>query len=355
MVKINKQVKLTFLYLLIGLAIFIFGHFPEMVETYYSQTVYPLISVVQRIISSIFPFAIGDFLYALIIALALWELLNFSSEIKKIKQVYLGFGLKVINFVLLIYISFKLLWGLNYARPAIHTQLEISNAPYQKEDLLKLSVHLLKKLNTLDKSLHPSKHQYTLTELTDRSTVSYQELARNQPFFKYNHESVKRVNSAWFISKFGIEGYYNPLSGEANINTSLPTFVLPFVVCHEIAHQIGVAKEDEANLVGYLAAVNSVDKRFQYSAYYNMFRYVLFEIRMKYPKDYNTLIEKVPTSIKNKFKIEQEFWATYNGSMSVYMSHTFDKILKLNDQEKGIDSYQDIVLWLYNYHKTELK
>src|SRR5690606_2945838 len=114
------------------------------------------------------------------------------------------------------------------------------------------------------------------------------------------------------------------LSGEANINTRLPAFVLPFVTCHEIAHQLGVAKEDEANLVGYLAAIHSNNATFQYSGYYNMFRYVLFEIRMKYPEDYNEIIAKIPQPIMDDFKMEREFWAKYNGAMSVYMSKTFD-------------------------------
>ena len=57
---------------------------------------------------------------------------------------------------------------------------------------------------------------------------------------------------------------------------------------------------------------------------------------------------------KLDFKIENEFWAKYNGDMSSYMNLTFDKFLKFNNQESGIESYQNIVVWLWNIHKDEL-
>ncbi|WAC40661.1 DUF3810 domain-containing protein [Pedobacter sp. SL55] len=348
------QKKLTFTYISLAALIFIFGYFPQAVENYYSRGFYLITSFLQRYISSIFPFAIGDFLYALFVIYILKNIIFFISRQKKTKKDYTSFGLKSINFVLIIYISFKLLWGLNYARPRINEQLQISNQPYQKEQLLRLSSFFLQKLSSLSQSADSIHFNYTTNELEDIAATAYNQLAEKQPFFRYKYMSVKPVTSAWLVSKTGIEGYYNPLSGEANINQRLPNFVLPFVTCHEIAHQIGVAKEDEANLVGYLTAIQSKNKQFQYSAYYNMLRYVLFEIRMKYPEDYNIIIEKIPESILDNFKKEREFWAKYNGAMSVYMGKTFDKILKLNNQRKGIKSYQDIVLWLVNYHKREL-
>ena len=276
----------------------VFSLFPEAVETYYSQRFYPLVSAVQRCTSSFFPFALGDLLYALLIIYVLKKIVVFISKQQKTKNDYLFFGLKSLNLILLVYISFKLLWALNYARPRINQQLNISAKPYQKEQLLRLNTFLLEQLNVLNKSIDTAQFNLSPKELEDLATAAYNQLAETQPFFRYKYSAVKPVSSAWLVSKMGIEGYYNPLSGEANINHRLPGFTLPFVTCHEIAHQLGVAKEDEANLVGYLAAIHSKNVAFQYSAYYNMLRYVLFEIRIKYPEDYNTIIAtKIPKPI----------------------------------------------------------
>ncbi|MGY0038156.1 DUF3810 family protein [Pedobacter sp. NJ-S-72] len=52
--------------------------------------------------------------------------------------------------------------------------------------------------------------------------------------------------------------------------------------------------------------------------------------------------------------MEQEFWKKYNSEMSGYLGAAFDKFLKINNQSKGTDSYQDIVLWVFNLHKKDL-
>lgn len=350
----SKKLTPTLIYIGLAVLIFAFGFFPEAVETYYSKLLYPVISTVQRSISSQLPFAIGDLLYALLILYAVKRTVIFLSKDGKTKQDYGAFALKCFHFCLIIYISFKLLWGLNYARPRINEQLQISDNAYQKEQLLKLSNFLLKKLEVLNKEIDTLQFNYSTEELSDFAATAYNQLAEKQAFFSYDYTAAKPVISPWLVSKMGIEGYYNPLSGEANINQQLPKFILPFVTCHEIAHQLGVAKEDEANLVGYLASIHSKEVNFQYSGYYNMLRYVLFEIRLKYPENYNEIIEKIPQSVLDNFKTEREFWAKYNGAMSNYMGKTFDKILKLNNQRKGIKSYQDIVLWLVNYHNSEV-
>jgi len=351
---LQKKTKLLVVLLVVSVAIFSFGFFPNTVETYYSNQFYPVVSTIPRGISSFLPFAVGDFLYLILILVAIKSIVFFSSKQRKIKADYANFVLKCVNFLLLIYISFKLLWGLNYSRPRINEQLQISNEPYQKEQLINLSSFFIKKLSALNKSIDTSQFEYDPEELAGIATDTYNRLAEQQPFFTYKYPSVKPVNNSWLVSKMGIEGYYNPLSGEANINQKLPVFVLPFVTCHEIAHQLGVAKEDEANLVGYIVASNTDNAEFKFSAYYNMLRYVLVEIRLKYPEDYNNIVAKIPASLMEKFNAEKEFWAKYNGAMSVYMSKTFDQILKLNNQQKGIKSYQDIVLWLVNYHKKDL-
>lgn len=356
----DKAGKISFrkfaILLFVACLTFLLGLNEVWVENWFSNGLYPLISILQRFISSFFPFAIGDFLYVALIAFIGWKTFSFFRKRPFNKNLWKILTVSLLNLGLGLYIAFKLLWGLNYSRPQIHTQLHIGDQYYNEQQLLKLADFFLNKIDSLQKQLNlqTNKPVYTKTLLFNKTKEAYDKLAEQQRFFKYKVPAIKPAISGWLTSKMGIEGYYNPLSGEANVNMLIPNFVLPYVTCHEVAHQIGVAKEDEANLVGYLTSVHSNDVYFQYSGYYNMFRSILFEIRLKYPSQYLTYREKLPQELLAKFKIERDFWTRYNGQMSAYMSKTFDQLLKLNNQRKGIDSYQDIVLWLYNYHKHEL-
>ena len=77
----------------------------------------------------------------------------------------------------------------------------------------------------------------------------------------------------WLGNYSGFTGYYNPFTGESQVNSTVPVFTIPYTACHEVAHQLGYAKEMEANFAGYLAASTSDDNFFRYSVYLDLFRY----------------------------------------------------------------------------------
>jgi hypothetical protein len=344
--------------ILIGITalLLVFGFFPDLVLYIYSNGIYVIISSVLRWISSFLPFAIGDILYGFLIIYALVKIFLFLKQVKQkrlTKEQRFRVPLHLFNTILILYISFKLLWGLNYSRPSISKQLNISDEKYTVKELVLLGNFFINRLNELQPKIDP-KLSYTISALKAQSIAEYLKMEQKNSFFTYHQPSVKPVLSNWMISKIGIEGYYNPLSGEANVNMALPAWVLPFVSCHEISHQLGVAREDEANLVAYLVGINSTDINFQYSVNYNMLRYILFEIRFKSPDDYLKMRDQLDPGILENFKAENQFWRKNNGHMSNYMGIAFDKFLKLNNQKRGIKSYQNIVIWLYNYHKTQL-
>lgn len=339
----------------IAILIFLFGLFPALVNKYYSIGIYPYISSLLRFISSIFPFAIGDIVYALLIGFVLYKIIIFFKKRNALKRAHrIIVPLQILNFFLILYIVFKIAWGLNYSRPSVSEALGIGNEKYSVKELVLLGDYFVKK--TSDLKLKQTKiPAYSIDALEINSAKAYDLMERKNSLFGYSNPCLKAVLNPWMISKAGIEGYYAPLTGEANMNMNLPDFVKPYVSCHEIAHQLGISYEDEANLLGYLTASNSPDVNYQYSANYEMLRYILFEIRMKSPDDYLQLHDQLSPAVLADFKIEKEFWRKYNGQMFGYMDATFDRFLKLNNQKKGIDSYQDIVIWLWNIHKIELK
>jgi len=338
----------------LAILIFLLGFFPNLVQKYYSTGIYPYISSSLRFISSVFSFAIGDIVYAVLIGFVLYKIIRFYKRRKLLKRKdRIIVPLQVLNFFLILYIIFKIVWGLNYSRPSVSEKLGIGNEKYSVKELVLLGNYFVKKTNDL-KLKQTKIPAYSVKDLEINSTTAYGLMAKKHPLFRYSNPCLKSVLSPWIISKAGIEGYYAPLTGEANMNINLPDFIKPYVSCHEIAHQLGIAYEDEANLLGYLTASNSADLNYQYSANYEMLRYILFEIGIKSPEDYKILHDELSPGVLADFKTEKEFWRKYNGQMFAYMDVAFDSFLKLNNQKKGIDSYQDIVIWLWNIHKLEI-
>lgn len=83
------------------------------------------------------------------------------------------------------------------------------------------------------------------------------------------------------MSFTGILGYYNPFSAEAQYNKNLPSTQLPFTLAHESAHQMGFAREQEANFIGYLLGKNSKNSELRYSTNYYVLKSLLKNIEKK--------------------------------------------------------------------------
>lgn len=350
----KPSVKRFSILLLITILVFWFGMNSNRVEYFYSEGFYSVSSIVQRAISGFIPSPIGDFLYIVLVFFILRSIYLFYDKLKgrRLKKTdRVVIPLQALSFLLLLYLVFKILWGLNYSRVPIARQLGIRNEKYTTPELVLLGKYFITEVNKLQ---NIKRADYNINELKTNAKAAYDKLAKTQAFFKYTSPSVKPVLNSWIITRLGTEGYYNPVSGEANLNMRLPTINLPFVTCHEIAHQLGVAREDEANLVGYLVAIHSDDPTFRYSAAYAMLKSILFEIRIKSPEAFDQLFKTLnPVTLKD-LETDKKFWQAYSGNMSMYFGVIFDRFLKLNDQAKGTDSYQDIVIWLYNIHKKEL-
>ncbi|WEK18352.1 MAG: DUF3810 domain-containing protein [Candidatus Pedobacter colombiensis] len=348
------KLKQFILLLILSAMVYAFGFKYQWVEHLYAQGTYPVTSVIQRYISSFLPFALGDFLYLLLILYVIRSLYLFYKKLaqNRLKKIdWRNITLQALNFLMILYLVFKILWGLNYSRLPIARQLDISDEKYTTPQLVSLGEYFINRLNSLQQI---KKESYNIQQLREKAKEAYNGMQQKNAFFTYKSQAVKPVLNSWIITKIGIEGYYSPLSGEANVNMCLPGTSLPFVTCHEIAHQLGVAREDEANLVGYLVASNSKEPYFRYSATYEMLKNILFEIRIKSPEDYERLYTTINPITINDLKADRNFWQKYNSDMFAYMDVAFDRFLKLNNQPKGTESYQDIVLWLYNIHKKEL-
>ena len=105
----------------------------------------------------------------------------------------------------------------------------------------------------------------------------------------------------------GYSGYLNPFTNEAQINSLLPDFQLPFVMCHEVAHQLGYAAENEANFIGYMTAIANPDDYFKYSGYSSGLKYCLRELGRRAPEKFDTLYKKINKGIIKNYMASQKF------------------------------------------------
>jgi hypothetical protein len=350
-----KSIVASIIPVFLAVVVFVFSYFHSFIEKYYSSKVYIQISELQRIVTSIVPFSLGDICYAALILIIFLQVVKFVVLVIKRQLSLQIFGkslLKCIKFLLWVYIIFNLFWGLNYARLGIEYQLDLSNNKYSTQELHDITCEILDKLNDSRLALGDSNYQYPSNIIIYHQAFdAYQTTKNSFQFLDYKHFSVKPSLLSTMVSYAGYSGYYNPFSGEAQLNTDLPKFITPFVTCHEMAHQLGYASESEANFVGFLTATHSNSPSFVYSAYFDMFMSANGEL---FEQDFYGAylnLKQLNSLVKRDRKTYRDYVLGKQNNMQPVMSKIYDQYLKANQQKSGIKSYNEVIDWLIAYKK----
>ncbi|MGI8951586.1 MAG: DUF3810 domain-containing protein [Chitinophagaceae bacterium] len=356
-----KRNKLARLFISIGIlfliavVIKIISFFSAWIEANYSTNFYPKIGFFLRSITGWIPFSIGDIFYGLIAIWLIIKLIKFIRNIfqKKISWQSFLFGIgKIIQFCLWIYIVFNLLWGLNYDRLGIAYQLQLQPGVYTTEDLKNVTDSLLIKVNFYRKKLGDSTIQYPSYQQIFSETINaYKIVNNNFSFLNYQQRNIKPSLYGKLGNYLGFLGYYNPFTGEAQVNVTTPPFTIPYTCCHEVAHQLGYGTEDEANFVGYLVAKSSSDPLFHYSVYFDLFNYANGTLFYKDSSAARKNYRLLDTLVRRDEMLNRNFYLQYKNPFEPIITAIYGSYLKANRQPKGMETYNEVVAWLIAYQK----
>jgi hypothetical protein len=330
--------------------------YPGWVENYYTYGIYPAISQVQRLLFGWIPFSIGDLFYAFLIIIIIYKLYRFFRLIfkRQFTRQYLTAGLQQgIFFILFVYVCFNLLWGLNYNRRGISMQLGIQVKRYSMEELNTLTSTLQNRLNEYASQVTEMQRDSfnKKRRLFVLSSDAYKHVSVQYPFLKYKPVSVKPSLFSYLGNYLGFQGYYNPFSGEAQANTTIPRFLEPYVTAHEIAHQLGYGKENEANFVAFLACRSSPSPVLKYSLYFDMYNYAIGEVYRRDTAAARVFQQNLhPQAIKDN-KEYRDFYKRYRNPVEPIIMWAYGNYLKANNQPAGKQTYNEVVAWLIAYYK----
>ncbi|WP_029034793.1 DUF3810 domain-containing protein [Salinimicrobium terrae] len=334
----------------------ILGKYPFFVEEWYSNGIYPFTSALLRRGLGFLPFSLGDFLYALLVIMIIrWLVLRIKQRFKD----PLRWILNSLATLSIIYFCFNLFWGFNYYRLPLHAALEIEN-DYTTEELVELTRELIATSNELQLSITGNDSlkvdiPYSKSEILELSMEGYQNIEDDFPELDYNIPSLKRSLYSIPLTYMGFNGYLNPLTNEGQVNTQIVPYKIPTTASHEIGHQLGFAKENEANFLACLTTMNHPDKYFNYSGYTFALSYCLSELYRRDPVLAEELAEELNFGIKENYREVREFWERHRNPFEPIFMFAYNSFLVANNQPEGMRSYSYVVALLVNYHKDRGK
>jgi hypothetical protein len=313
----------------------------SLIAWYDTNIFYPLQSLRGMVFGKL-PFSIGDAVYvaagvALLVLLIRW--IYFLLHLSQYKRQLGHSVLRNINRALAIYLLFLLGWGANYYKPALAESWGLEDPINRETDSIQLVTFnrfLAEKLN----AYAPAYRHMGAERVNEKARVYY--LAYTDCKVGPRGLDIKPTAFRYFMERLAIEGYYNPFTGEGQINEALPGFLLPFITCHEMAHQAGIAAEGDANLMAYALTSITGDSSFGYSGYLNIWLYAHNRL---YRRD--TGLAGQTARLLNPLTLAhidtlRQLSKKYQNKMARYSSELFDQYLRMQNQQEGIKSYGNV-------------
>ena len=326
--------------------------FPDFVETCYSKGLYVWISRFWRISLGNLAFSVGDCAYGILIFMLFrWIWIKRKTWKHRKKDTLL----QLLGFFSIFYFLFYMSWAVNYYRLPLFKKMDIRRE-YSDVDLLQFTTKLIAKTNAIQYQIANDKNEkikfpYAHERVFQMNLEGYDNLAKQYPFLKYEHESIKNSLFSLPLTYMGFAGYLNPFTNEAQVNSMLPMYAFPTTSTHEMAHQLGYASESECNFIGFLASTKNENLYFQYSGYAFALRYCLHNWEIRNPKILKQLLKTVNPGILKNYQESENFWKQYETFIETGFKIFYDNFLKFNQQKDGLDGYSKFVNLMVNYYQ----
>ena len=335
--------------------------YPDFIETYYSSFFYKIIATILSAITGFLPFSLAEIIIVYFSIFALFHALKILLQICKYKnkrsELLKNFCLNILATSGVIYFSFQLLWGFNYQRLSLDKLLELDIRESSSTEVVALCSSLIKSSNSLREDLKENINglmelPYNNSYMLKTAYLGYDKASLRYPKLGGNYGRPKSIFLSTPMRYTGITGFYFPFTNEVNVNTAEFDSSLPFTTEHEMAHQKGFAKEDEANYIAYVACINHPDIYFKYSGTLSALSYSLNALQKIDIRKFDELIFSCTKGVLTDLNYKKRFWKGYSGTIEAIGNTVNDSYLKAQNQESGTKSYGKMVdLLLADYRK----
>lgn len=341
-------------YVLFGLAalslcVFLIAVWNENFANWYNRTVAAALRAVLAHLTSWLPFSLAEvllYLLPVIVVLLVVYAYRYYCESWRSVFVFLGAVLSVFG---LLFSLFALGFGAGYHTTVLNGRLELREVEVDRDTLLSTAEQLIEELNAIAPRLEYgadgfSQMPYDRKEMNDKLLDAYGPVCERYGFVQRLDSRIKPVLASKLMSYTHITGVYSFYTGEANINVHFPAYTLPFTAAHELAHQRGIARENEANFIAFLVTDASCDDYVRYSGYLNLYEYVASALYRTDAEAYRTLVATLDERVRGELRAYAEFFEPYQDAPAATISSAVnDTYLKLNGNEAGVQSYGLVV------------
>jgi hypothetical protein len=248
----------------------------------------------------------------------------------------------------LFFSTFALNFGAGYHTSSVDKLLELERRDVSAEELRETAEYLVAEINKYTDTLTANKEGSTLMPygydtLSAKLVEAYDKVCDEHAFISRFSSKVKPVllSEPWTYTH--IAGVYTYFTGESNINVNFPDYTLPYTAAHEMAHQRGIAREDEANFVAFLVCAASDDDYIRYSGYLNLYEYVSNALYRADKDAYAEVRAELDPVARMEMSAYSKFFDKYRENVAATVTETVNNTYLTIQGTPGTKSYGMVV------------
>lgn len=319
------------------------------------NVVHPVHGFLARLCSHV-GFSAAELLICLtvisVLVYIIFEIIRLIRRPDRLERVYIIF-ISLLALLLLIYAGFCLLWGVYYYGDDFQAKSGLEAEEISVEQLTAVTEYFAGLANEYSKQVE--RDEYGLyaadrTAILARSPEVFDAVTEEFPCLDGPRVQAKPFFLSRIMSYLDFTGFFFPFTAEANVNVDFPPSLFASTVAHELSHQRGVAKEQEANFVAVLASLEYGDADYCYSAALLAYTHLGNAL---YKADYEAW-QQVYGSLNRyvlaDFACNREYWKQFETPVQTVSNTVYEGFLQSYDQKLGLKSYGACVDLLVNYY-----
>lgn len=254
--------------------------------------------------------------------------------------------------------GFVLTFAAGYRGSTLDQKLSITRDKLSAKELDDATSYVVEQIEELSGKIEFGKDKfsvmpYDLKTMNEKLLKAYDSFSKDHRFVTSFNSRLKPVMLSEVMSYAHITGVYTFFTGESNLNVNFPDYTIPFTAAHELAHQRGIAREDEANMIAFLVSLESDDNYIRYCAYVNMFEYLISALTKADKKLAREQWKKLPSEVYSEQVAYRAFFKKYEKSVTSQVSGAVNDAYLKGQGTEGEKSYGMVVDLTVAYLKEQ--
>jgi len=257
---------------------------------------------------------------------------------------------------LAVYAGYTLLWGVYYYGDDFIKESGLENGQISVEQLETVTVYFAEMLNEYSREVERDENGLYIADrdtILARSPQVYLGIEQQFPCLEGPDISAKGLRFSKVLSYMDFTGFFFPFTAEANVNTDFPPGLFASTVAHELAHQRGVAKEQEANFVAVLSCLDYGDVDYCYSACMLAYTHLGNALYSANYSAWELVYNGLAENVKKDFAANRAYWQQFETPVQTVTTTVYEGFLQSYEQTLGMKSYGACVDLLVNYYYSE--